>query len=53
LAKNYYSFDKRQKELAKKKKKEDKMLRKLERKKTRPEGETDERDDDEDIPVTA
>ena len=33
LAKNYYSFDKRKKELAKKKKKEEKRLRRLERKK--------------------
>lgn len=34
MAKNYYSFDKRKKELAKKKKKEEKKFRKLERKKT-------------------
>lgn len=33
MAKNYYSFDKRKKELAKKKKKEEKRQRKLERKK--------------------
>jgi hypothetical protein len=31
LAKNNYSFDKRQKELAKKKKKEEKLQRKLEK----------------------
>lgn len=39
LAKNYYSFDKRKKELAKKKKKEEKRLRKLEHKKGPQEGE--------------
>ena len=32
MARNNYSFEKRQKELAKKKKKEEKRLRKLERK---------------------
>lgn len=52
LAKNYYSFDKRKKELAKKKKKEEKRLRKLERKKTRPEKATDARDDEKDVLIT-
>lgn len=32
MAKSYYSFEKRQKELQKKKKKEEKRLRKLEKK---------------------
>ena len=38
VARNHYSFEKRQKELAKKKKKEEKRLRKLERNKIRTEG---------------
>jgi hypothetical protein len=42
LAKNYYSFDKRKKELAKKKKKEEKRLRKLEHKKGAQEGDAGE-----------
>jgi hypothetical protein len=46
LAKNYYSFDKRKKELAKKKKKEDKRQRKLERKNPLPDGEVDDNHED-------
>jgi len=41
LARNNYSFEKRQKELAKKKKKEEKRLRKLEKKNILPQ-ETEE-----------
>lgn len=52
MAKNYYSFDKRKKELAKKKKKEEKRLRKLERKKARPERAADARDDEKDVLIT-
>jgi hypothetical protein len=44
LANNYYSFDKRKKELAKKKKKEEKRLRKLGRKKNQLERIVDETD---------
>ncbi|CAK8720687.1 hypothetical protein H206_03208 [Candidatus Electrothrix aarhusensis] len=46
MAKNYYSFDKRKKELAKKKKKEDKRQRKLERKTPLPDGEVDNNHED-------
>jgi hypothetical protein len=52
LAKNYYSFDKRKKELAKKKKKEEKRLRKLERKAPLPDGETGDTQDQEDVTPT-
>ncbi|CAK8717344.1 hypothetical protein KKHLCK_06500 [Candidatus Electrothrix laxa] len=52
MAKNYYSFDKRKKELAKKKKKEEKRLRKLERKTPLPDGETGEQQDREDVTTT-
>jgi hypothetical protein len=38
LARNNYSFDKRQKELLKKKKKEEKQQRKQDKKSTEPEG---------------
>jgi len=41
LARNNYSFIKRQKELAKKKKKEEKLQRKLEKKKNLSEGASD------------
>ena len=37
MARNNYSYEKRQKELAKKKKKEEKRLRKLEKKNVHPE----------------
>ena len=50
MAKNYYSFDKRKKELAKKKKKEEKRLRKLERKNPLPDGEVN--DNPEDVTTT-
>lgn len=52
MAKNYYSFDKRKKELAKKKKKEEKRQRKLERKKSQLEGQVEETTVKEDAPVT-
>jgi len=45
LAKNNYSFDKRQKELAKKKKKEEKQQRKQDKKSTQPEGDADHAQD--------
>ncbi len=51
MAKNYYSFDKRKKELAKKKKKEEKRLRKLERKKNQLEGNVDETDVKKDVNI--
>jgi len=41
LAKNNYTFDKRQKELSKKKKKEEKKQRKQEKKSTEPEEDAD------------
>jgi hypothetical protein len=41
LARNNYSFDKRQKELAKKKKKEEKQQRKQDKKTTQSEGDVD------------
>ena len=46
LARNNYSFEKRQKELAKKKKKEEKRQRKLEKKNIQP-GENGEQNLDE------
>lgn len=45
MAKNHYSFEKRQKEVAKKKKKEEKRLRKQERKNTNVEKTFDNSDD--------
>ncbi|MBI5558345.1 MAG: hypothetical protein HY885_11985 [Deltaproteobacteria bacterium] len=47
MAKNNYSFDKRQKELAKKKKKEEKQQRKQEKKDSQPEGDADHIQDEE------
>ena len=52
MAKNYYSFDKRKKELAKKKKKEEKRLRKLERKTPLPDGEANDTPDEKDDVTT-
>jgi hypothetical protein len=45
LAKNNYSFEKRQKELAKKKKKEEKQQRKQDKKNTQSEGDADHAQD--------
>lgn len=52
MAKNYYSFDKRKKELAKKKKKEEKRLRKLERKAPLPDEEAGDKQDEENVTST-
>jgi len=46
LAKNNYSFDKRQKELAKKKKKEEKQLRKQDKKGSESEVDADRPQDE-------
>jgi hypothetical protein len=46
LAKNNYSFEKRQKELAKKKKKEEKQQRKQDKKSPLPEGDADQVQDE-------
>jgi hypothetical protein len=46
LAKNNYSFEKRQKELAKKKKKEEKQQRKQDKKSTQSEGDADRAQDE-------
>ena len=52
MAKTNYSYEKRQKELAKKKKKEEKRLRKLERKTPLPDGETGVQQEEEDATTT-
>ncbi len=50
MAKRNYSYEKRQKELAKKKKKEDKRLRKLEKKEAEASEEPGQETEGEDLP---
>ena len=52
MAKSHYSFKKRQKELARKKKQEEKRQRKLDKNSIKPEDELDESQDEVKSPLT-